>query len=803
MRRASGLLCLVLALEACGQATPPADPAQRLLRARLAAVLPDVEAELGAKFRGPIEIVASKPDEFSTRLAGNAERLLATIEGGLRGEELRQRCRNDARFPAGHGPGMVDLPAGTIRICLELIDGSAEIIPGLPLSASRFYPPFMADPAFLDLVIIHELVHLHQVRHLRLDDMLGHPRTLTQLRARRAVAEGHAEYVTRRVARRRGIEDLWLRAAEAHTQPPGDVTDPWERRSQRIALLQHYFEYVEGERLVSALVERLGYAEAVRRLFSLPPSDLLSVWRPEVYLAGGRVPAGGDQAVQRVRAVLEREADHASCSPVPWSVIETFFDPEGAGGTEATLATIREAHVVGTEAIWILCLIATDVEAAAVLERALHDAVARTHPPTATRVDESAVAVGTLFRRDFPSTYRSYLEEQDLLLRDGERVLRLVLVNPADRDEGAVRLAPRIVAALRGEPPEPPKSGDWDARWAVWRDRAADRSLDKAARGAALAEAMQDRHPAVVASAVAQMARFSLEESVPWEAYRGALTHASLRVRRAAFEVFDWMHVGFDAGFSSDSQVTPDRMPHKGPPGEVLQLLAAALDAECAFIRGRAAARLHSFSPRYEGAQPVYERAVRHPDADVREEALRALDQSGAGLPSATAELVAMARDASFGARVCAIRALARVGEASPELLALMRDLLRDAAARVRMQAAGALWVLADDPNPALAEFGSATAPDEYSGDIEQAVRVLAQLGPLAAPALSRATELLDSRSDSVRLAAVDALRAIGAAAEPAIRRLDALRRDPDRSISDAATFAAAEIRRAAARKQR
>jgi hypothetical protein len=119
---------------------------------------------------------------------------------------------------------------------------------------------------------------------------LGAPKTLEELLVRECVAEGHAQFITRRIAHgldlKNTFELLQGNAARAVLlAAPRRMRDLSIEIAREVARLR----YDEGEKFFAACVERFGYAEAERHVFGAPPTRLRQIVRPGEYFGDCRL----------------------------------------------------------------------------------------------------------------------------------------------------------------------------------------------------------------------------------------------------------------------------------------------------------------------------------------------------------------------------------------------------------------------------------------------------------------------------------------------------------------------------------
>jgi HEAT repeat protein len=227
--------------------------------------------------------------------------------------------------------------------------------------------------------------------------------------------------------------------------------------------------------------------------------------------------------------------------------------------------------------------------------------------------------------------------------------------------------------------------------------------------------------------------------------------------------------------------------------------LAHELSSEHAHVREAAAEALGQIGPAAEPAVPGLVRLLTDRLPASRQAAAIALSRVGRTDPAAIPPLIQLLPDRADEVREAAVEALARFGpDAVPHLIELLQTLdsksmeewLRvkvqnldwSYRAAARLEQGGSVVVMTGgdidairrEPVKALRSaawcFGHAVADHlRLETAREAAVRVLAQLGPDAAPAVGVLADALTDKSRRTRLAAVRALGQLGPAARAAL----------------------------------
>lgn len=255
------------------EAPAAADYGLDAIRARFTALRPRIEKALGGTFRDAPEFVLTDREGMKAILLEELESFPA---------EVRQ---SPLLGPAGTEM-LQDLMASAMAGKLEMKTGKLHIQPDAFRRLSELDESFAtaSSQAFLDTVLIHESVHAFQRESFDLDAFFDAAKTIETFQCRMCVLEGHAQVVTRRVARDLGIEDavdLLVRLNSAGAVGPDD---PLARSIGGAVTEMLGLPYTAGEKFVAAVAAKLGDEEAMKRLFAAPPQTLRQVLHPEEYL---------------------------------------------------------------------------------------------------------------------------------------------------------------------------------------------------------------------------------------------------------------------------------------------------------------------------------------------------------------------------------------------------------------------------------------------------------------------------------------------------------------------------------------
>lgn len=765
---------------ACERAPdPPSDPYLAELRARLEALRPEVEREIGRKLR-KVELVVLPREKIVEQRIPRLRAALSRIENGPRGEDLEAEARATAE--------------GTAEWALAHVDPEGRIVfpdPADPESLFRLVlgllprSDFAKDPRAPDLILLHELVHVHQHWHLETPAFHASARSRADILARRAVLEGHAEHLTRRIATRIGLGDLYEKYL-ARSEPPAKAKE-FLKAEHRVSAADVYFAYAQGERFVAEVVRRLGYDEAVRRIFKSPPT-LAAVSRPELYFEGSE-PSRWDPVAEDLRRWLARERGQANLEPIAVPMVREMAGEAAGGFREGFSLNVGLADVNAS------VLVARD-EAAA---RELHAAWTRTLERMREGWREAGLSDDMRLSRK-PDDWTLAIDGlaghmRQNVVRERNLVIDVLCFDDSELEQGAERLARRAVrfltdaswreAWLKGDRAllEGEDSGlklgvvsrlkrfvpdeDWEVRWLGRFHEARDVSKDKEGRIAVLTAAIEDPESAVVARGLRALVDLRLYK-IPSTLLRERLGHPEAAVRRAAWDLVD-MSLGDDPEWDL-------------PPEEALALVAAALDDTDVTVRREAADCLSEFHDE-PGLPGAFRKALTDEQRWVRQEALICLSNCDFQFPELLPEITELL-DEHPGV---ASEALGKLGPAAEPALPRLREILEGTEGRA--DAAEAIWRITDDPEPLLAVVRESVAEGTPVG-----IDAVGGMGAIARPAVPDVAKVLAHDNRWVRITAAKTLGKIGGpeAREALTRRLE-IERDP--KALEAIRKALAEIR--------
>jgi HEAT repeat protein len=708
-----------------------------------------VERETGRRL-GRVEILVRPREKLAEIAVPLMRESLARIENGPRGDELEAEALASAEGAAEWFSAQVDRKG---RI---LFPDPEEKREGLFWLLAEFLPrsEYVDDPRLLDVVLLHELIHVHQHRFLETPAFHESVRSRADILARRAVLEGHAEFLSRKIAPRLGLGEFYEKWSRSRTEPPARIKYAFVRTEHRVSAADLLYAYVQGEKFVAAMVEELGYEEAMRQIFSDPPS-LAEVSRPEEYSRRRERSRWGPIA-EDLNRWLARERGDSSLEVIALPMVRELAGDAAEAFREGFQLTAR------SHSVWITVVIADSDSGAGDLHRAWTTAL--------EKISDGKAAAGlfTGVRRvREPDAYLlhdlwpSIGDQRRMVVREGPIIIDVLCTGDSKLEQSAERLARRAVRFLTDEPwrekwlegdPELMKSkdpwlrlaavskmqsflpdDDWEVRWLGRFCEARDETKSEEERRAILWAAIEDYHPAVVARGLRALTDLSLWY-IPWPLLRKQLGHKEAIVRREA-----WAHI--DSPSDAEDGVTPR---------EALRLVTAALDDSDLIVRARAADCLGWLAGEPEVAA-VYRKLLRDENSWIRSKAAIALSTYGPPLPELIPDLIPLLKDDPANAA----EALADLGEAAKEALPHLREVLKGSEGRV--EAAEAIWLIEFDPEPLFEVVRESVAEGRPAG-----IAKLGEMGATARPMVPEVEKALAHESRWVRATAAKALGKIG-----------------------------------------
>jgi len=824
--------------------TTPRDPYVEHLRERIAALRPAVERELGAPIPGPIRVVVDTRRAFAELDDAETREILTSVDG-----EPPRPSKKSADEPPRESIGILACvdAAGTIHVCRQELEGApsdadsdvARLLGGSGRSAGY-------DADQVDRTLVHELVHVYDTRAFGAWAYLLGARDRSDLLARQAVLEGHAEAVAKRVT--------------GHPAVPDDAASAalFERLSQTYALFENdarvaraVFRYRQGDRFFESVLPRLGRDEAVRRAFAEPPT-LLQIARPETWPLDRAPDAGTDALLRRARSWLDEEWESADCGPLPPDSFLELLRTATAERRRAAEDALLEVQRIETKgaALWNSVrghLVAARDAAGA---RSLYDAwieAARARDVLVPsdpklegkRVLRSAWSDGDVDGR--PAAFASrmyagagvsdYFAEDAVVVRSGRYVLELRLIDDPGADRAVGRLARRLLALI-APATENAVADSWDARWRVAADPRsaterirplladADADVRHAAlsnllrRGATIADERarlrKDPDPLVRLAALTwsppdkdapqEDLLAATRDADPWVAAGGFFA------TRARFD--DLPDEAIEAGLRRPegavrrqaAGVLANHDARSADAAKTLALVRLAIADDDPCVRMRGVGPLLHLPSGTAGLAETFAALLAGADEHLRTSASIDLSIREA-VPGLATALILVLDDPDL--RDNAVVAVAKLGKdaaaAAPSLRRIADPTHGSKDAAIRLRALAALGAVTDDRSEIVAEmrrlFASGT-----EADAAIAAAALEMIGDAEIELVPELTAALRLRHRGVALQVLDALVRIGAPAACALPTIDGLIARDDPVVARAARSAAVALRRSAER---
>jgi hypothetical protein len=249
------------ALAADAPTSPWRDPA--ILEKRLAEACDEVEKETGATFaKRPVVRAASTKDLVE---------VLIRVDSTL--DPSQRSARPIIEILATHLLAYYDAERHAILVSHDNAErmGKEEELP-------------LATEPVLRVLLVHEATHAIDWARHGWEDVRRTRSTGDGMHAFGAVAEGHAQFVAQRIAKRLGLSAAFdTMTAAIVAVPKKDLGIP---RSMLDALVaETTFGYVQGHRFIDAVFAAKGL-EGVERALASPPTDTRAIERPDRWLSG-------------------------------------------------------------------------------------------------------------------------------------------------------------------------------------------------------------------------------------------------------------------------------------------------------------------------------------------------------------------------------------------------------------------------------------------------------------------------------------------------------------------------------------
>jgi len=250
---------------------PPTTFSQTAIDAAVLEMQPALERALDMPFNPPIDVAVVSPQEMAKVLASEMDYLAA---------EGNERKGIDTWAPL-LGQRLATAVMAKVELESSRLNITPRVFARLDTATKGMFG--LQTPSFRNVLLLHEMVHVYQMRRIDAPAYFDRPGSVGQLQARGSVIEGHAQYVAQRVAAHLDLDEAFRDLVGVTT---GDIEGLPEstRRIIRIASGMQAFPYFRGHQMVERIVRERGYEAAVAAMLETPPPDEIAVVTPARYL---------------------------------------------------------------------------------------------------------------------------------------------------------------------------------------------------------------------------------------------------------------------------------------------------------------------------------------------------------------------------------------------------------------------------------------------------------------------------------------------------------------------------------------
>lgn len=317
---------------------PAADFSTEGMTRRAAELLPLVEEESGLKAGAPIVVRAASRQDMGAVLLEEAVLFREGMRSTARGPLLRSILKEQTGLLGRAVFAKVEATTGVVFVVPTNVKQRAEH----PDIGER-----IVGQEFLDSLLIHETVHVLQHRRDPLPAFFDAPRSADELQCRNTVAEGFADWVSRRVHRRLGREDAMEFMRTAQRSFPEEVVAASNPRDLAFLRAYQFSSYVEGERFFDAVEKRLGRAAALERVLAAPPRSRAEIANPAAYAADDARVLDEETIGESLRLAIPSPPWERESIGLPEDALRADLEGAGAALAEAAVAEVVGGALVG------------------------------------------------------------------------------------------------------------------------------------------------------------------------------------------------------------------------------------------------------------------------------------------------------------------------------------------------------------------------------------------------------------------------------------------------------------------------
>lgn len=810
------------------------------LEARARNLVPRVESALGHELPKPIRVSVSTREKIGALIADDAESLIQHVEGEVYvpGSDSRPRTWTV------HGAfGFVD-DAGFIHVAEEELEGRPRNDPVGEIADAVLGLPHPLSDEDIDRLLVHELVHLGQASSLGSAKYLRGAATLSDVLARSAVLEGHAEAVTAQLTGR-PLFDSGGESDDARARLSFDAYASFELPNEARGIA---FRYDAGREFIESALARFGRDETTRKLIAHPPS-LADIWRPADWPERPASSFGTDEIRRAISPWLAREWKSSRAEPLPPPVFlaHVAIAPDAVRAAENSLLEVQRFEAmgwVGHSAMRSHLLAARDKSAAAALAKSwiaaarARDAFVSPNLEWRTgRVRESHWVTSsidgapvTVARRRYFTHTTGHVWEDAVVAQRGPFVVEVRLANDAGGAQAAVRLTRRMLANVQRDAQSDPRAPSWEARWRSAsapgsptdriRPLLDDKDADvrhaalltllrrRALRQDEVTRLRRDQDPLVRATAFVgrgpgdapdpDAVMSAIEDPDPWVAASGWEAALLSKAEMPADSVLAKALLRPEPEVRRAASLCLSVWP-RGTPAERVALVRRALADEDPAVRARAASALFHAPAGTPGLGEAISHALGSEDEDLRAGALRLLGvRIAVGEPVAgtTAALVALLDDPN--SQKAAIEALGGLGAegrgAIERLRRIAQQAEREGVLERRLDATAAIAAISADPSELARVLGQVLSSGSER-DARSAVPYVARLRRDAVELLPAIETRLRSKDRELVIELLRVIARLGSDGAKALKSVEPLASSADPAVREAATRTVTALR--------
>ena len=241
--------------------------------------IPAVEKATGKKFKEPVWARISTRPEMQRALSLELLPQMRILEPQAQGENARMAAERTAQV------------YGAIVIAkYAWKSGVIHVVPGtLGRMAKALERPELLQRQVIRVIVTHELVHALDHQEYGFFGDFADAKSVADLEIRNALAEGHAQHVTRKVMESAGDVAAFETYEQVILAGPPSLGEG-ERYLASVMSSSLRFAYLDGRAFFDAL-EKSGRKTYVEDAFKNPPLKKNTLLKPETFYGGGKEAA--------------------------------------------------------------------------------------------------------------------------------------------------------------------------------------------------------------------------------------------------------------------------------------------------------------------------------------------------------------------------------------------------------------------------------------------------------------------------------------------------------------------------------